>query len=704
MSISNVQQSYISYNNNSNTSQYVIQPSYSNNSSSQQVIVSNEYNTTYQSYSIPQAQQISNNSYQNSPVNNQIISASDNGFMKMQNSYDNINIMTSNPQGQVYNLATTTQTVQQVYNSQNFVQSPIIVNQSNMSYQQPQSQIIINTQNVTYSEQINQSNNLATTNAITEGTGQNVLSTPSQQSMTSVILNKSDNNKSSEGTVGSNEVLPLFQKQPQQTINFSNSTIITNSPGINETSNTNRKNTCIYTPLQTPNSSPIKEIVYNSTPNNRIMNNYPSNNLAQEKNGSSVCQVVGNVMNYKKETNCNTVSPIGSSDVSSYNVTPYSNNGNSINTATSNGMLSPKSLSNDSSNQTENSSNNNELPSPNPKNNNSNSILNNNTISPVSKEIDKKPNQIYYIQGQNQGQTQITQVNNYVTQAVTCINQTQAPINNIPYQSPENNFVVAATDNSNTGINIINNSQTNGNISYSTYISYNNVLSPVVNQQYHIQPQNYISQQNENVQYISSPQSNVSYVQNVNYNQQAQNSVNTYQVANQPIYFNGQEIQVQQVQVGNVNLPVNYNGQYTVPYSVRQDNVISVNTPPAKVKRYKCSECGKRFSRPSSLKTHMYSHTGQHPFKCTLEGCGRRFSVLSNLRRHMKVCEKRHKKNRALILRNAKLSNSKICDDDEVNTTTITIDDINKTRVMRNKKSNVNTTKTNEIGNEVKAN
>ncbi|OUM67719.1 hypothetical protein PIROE2DRAFT_22564, partial [Piromyces sp. E2] len=70
---------------------------------------------------------------------------------------------------------------------------------------------------------------------------------------------------------------------------------------------------------------------------------------------------------------------------------------------------------------------------------------------------------------------------------------------------------------------------------------------------------------------------------------------------------------------------------------VRPSNVISANSPPAKVKRYKCSECGKRFSRPSSLKTHMYSHTGQHPFKCTLAGCGRRFSVLSNLRRHMKV-------------------------------------------------------------------
>ncbi|KAI7815812.1 hypothetical protein BC939DRAFT_471556 [Gamsiella multidivaricata] len=53
--------------------------------------------------------------------------------------------------------------------------------------------------------------------------------------------------------------------------------------------------------------------------------------------------------------------------------------------------------------------------------------------------------------------------------------------------------------------------------------------------------------------------------------------------------------------------------------------------------RYQCQYCSKRFSRPSSLRIHTYSHTGERPFKCSEEGCGRQFSVQSNMRRHLRV-------------------------------------------------------------------
>ncbi|KAI8086098.1 uncharacterized protein BX664DRAFT_243659, partial [Halteromyces radiatus] len=53
--------------------------------------------------------------------------------------------------------------------------------------------------------------------------------------------------------------------------------------------------------------------------------------------------------------------------------------------------------------------------------------------------------------------------------------------------------------------------------------------------------------------------------------------------------------------------------------------------------RHCCSICHRRFNRPSALQTHIYTHTGEKPFKCNVIGCGRRFSVVSNLRRHSRV-------------------------------------------------------------------
>ncbi|KAI8339910.1 hypothetical protein BC941DRAFT_418909 [Chlamydoabsidia padenii] len=51
--------------------------------------------------------------------------------------------------------------------------------------------------------------------------------------------------------------------------------------------------------------------------------------------------------------------------------------------------------------------------------------------------------------------------------------------------------------------------------------------------------------------------------------------------------------------------------------------------------RYLCPYCQKAFSRPSSLRIHTYSHTGEKPFVCS--ECPRRFSVQSNMRRHLRI-------------------------------------------------------------------
>ncbi|KAF8160835.1 hypothetical protein B0H34DRAFT_795694 [Crassisporium funariophilum] len=74
---------------------------------------------------------------------------------------------------------------------------------------------------------------------------------------------------------------------------------------------------------------------------------------------------------------------------------------------------------------------------------------------------------------------------------------------------------------------------------------------------------------------------------------------------------------------------------------------VSMNTPPVNQEfqddssnssaKYECRYCGKGFNRPSSLKIHLNSHTGEKPFVCPVDSCGRSFSVLSNMRRHARV-------------------------------------------------------------------
>ncbi|KAJ8076799.1 hypothetical protein PM082_001222 [Marasmius tenuissimus] len=78
-----------------------------------------------------------------------------------------------------------------------------------------------------------------------------------------------------------------------------------------------------------------------------------------------------------------------------------------------------------------------------------------------------------------------------------------------------------------------------------------------------------------------------------------------------------------------------YHDPGATPYSHHQD--MGAEDQGSSRFKYECSYCGKGFLRPSALRIHLISHTGDKDYVCPDETCGRRFGVRSNMLRHIRL-------------------------------------------------------------------
>lgn len=176
---------------------------------------------------------------------------------------------------------------------------------------------------------------------------------------------------------------------------------------------------------------------------------------------------------------------------------------------------------------------------------------------------------------------------------------------------------------------------------YNSYYPYSNDLPPLTS--YSTSSSLPSLSGSTNFQQIS-PTTNYPYQNPVKPTLQSNNSFNSYLQGT----TNGLNSNSNYSQTSSQLSPYNqtFANQYTngpnevqsfPPRKPRKNSATVHNMTPETAARNRCTICQKQFKRPSSLQTHMYSHTGEKLFKCPWPECSKVFSVKSNMTRHYKL-------------------------------------------------------------------